>query len=58
MSKVFTNDKGITNRYGSRMSSTMTKEKVECKSEERVWSGKCRDCVRSKLYVKSATGRN
>ena len=25
MSKKFTNDKGITNRYGSGMSSTMTK---------------------------------
>ena len=45
MSKVFTNDKGITNRYGSRMSSTMTKEKVECMSEEGVWNGECGDCV-------------
>ena len=44
MSKVFMNDKGIISRYGSRMSSAMTKEKVECMSaeiEERVWSGEC-----------------
>ena len=34
MSKVFTNDKGITSRYGSRMNSAMKKEKVECMS---VW---------------------
>ena len=42
------NDKGINSRYGSSMSSTMTKEKVECMSaaiEETVWSGEYRDCV-------------
>ena len=32
MSKVFTNDKGITSRYGSRMNSVMTKGNL--RSEE------------------------
>ena len=45
MTKLFTKDKGITSRYGSRMSSAMTKEKVECMSEERAWSGERKDSV-------------
>ena len=57
MSKEFMNDKGITNRHGSRMKSVKDKGSItwiiiECKrqrneymSEARVWSGECKDCV-------------